>query len=149
MAFLPAIAAVASVAGGVLSGIGQMQAAKAAASADEYNAKAAEMSAKAEKDAAAAEADDKRRQLMGRRATSIAARGASGVTLAGTPLLVDEDVLGEIELDVARTGQKGAARATQLENQATLDRMTARNQRRAGPISAGASLLGGIAGARF
>lgn len=149
MAFLPAIAAVASVAGGVLSGIGQMQAAKAAASADQYNAKAADMSAKAERDAAAAEAEDKRRDLMGRRATSIAARGASGVTMAGTPLLVDEDVLGEIELDVARTGQRGAARATQLENQATLDRMSARNRRKAAPLSAGASILGGIAGIRY
>lgn len=147
MAFLPAIAAVASVAGGVLSGIGAMQQSKAAAASSEYNAKAGDLAAAAERDAAEAEGEDRRRKLMGQRASAIADRGASGVALAGTPLLVDEDILGEIELEVGRVGQRGAAKATQLENQSTLDRMTARNQRRAGPISAGASLLGGIASA--
>ena len=149
MAFLPAIAAVASIAGGVLGAVGAKQQANAAAESSRYNAKANEMAAAAERDAAAAEADDKRRKLMGQRASAIADRGAAGVAMAGTPLLVDEDILGEIELDVARTGQRGAARATQLENQATLDRMAARNYKRSGSISAGASLLGGIAQARF
>lgn len=149
MAFLPAIAAVASVAGGVLQGIGAAQQHRAAAQAADYNARANEMAAAAERDAAAAEGEDRRRKLMGQRASAIADRGASGVALAGTPLLVDEDILGEIELDVARIGQRGAARATQLENQSTLDRMTARSHRRAAPLSAGASLLGGIASARF
>lgn len=149
MAFLPAIAAVASVAGGVLSGVGQMQAAKAAASADEYNARAAEMTARAEREAADEEARDTRRKLMGRRASSIADRGASGVALAGTPLMVDENVMQEIELDVARTAHRGATKATSLENQATLDRMSAANRRRAAPLSAGASILGGIASARY
>jgi hypothetical protein len=149
MAFLPAIAAVASVAGGALAGIGAYQQDKAAEAASNYNADASEMAAIAEREGAAAEAEDRRRKLEGQRATSIAARGASGVGFAGTPLMVDEDMLGEIELDVMRTGQKGAARATQLQNQATLDKMTARSHRRAAPISAGAQLLGGIAQARY
>lgn len=147
MAFLPAIAAVASVAGGVLQGIGAARQHRAAADAANYNARANDMAAKAERDAAAAEGEDRRRKLMGQRASAIADRGASGVALAGTPLLVDEDVLGEIELDVARIGQKGAARATQLENQSTLDRMTARSHKSAKGLAAGASILGGIAGA--
>lgn len=149
MAFLPAIAAVASVGAGVLGGISKYQEGQAAAAASDYNAKAGDIAAAAERDATAAEADDRRRKLMGQRATSIAQRGASGVNFAGTPLLIDEDILGEIETDVARIGQKGEARATQLENQATLDRMTARNYRRAAPISAGASLLGGISQVRY
>lgn len=149
MAFLPAIAAVASVAGGALSALGSLQQSRATAAAADYNAKAGELAAKAERDAGAAEAEDRRRKLMGQRATSIAARGASGVALAGTPLMVDEDILGEIELDVARVGQKAEARATQLENQSRLDRMTARNARKAGPLAAGASLLGSIAQVKF
>ena len=149
MAFLPAIAAVASIAGSALSAVGAMQQGKAAAAAANYNAKVNEMAAVAEKDAAAAEAEDRRRKLMGQRSTSIAARGASGVALAGTPLMVDEDMLGEIELDVARVGQRGAAKAAQYQNQATLDRATARSAKRAGAISAGASLLGGIASVKF
>lgn len=149
MAFLPAIAAVASIAGSALSAVGAMQQGKAAAAAANYNAKVNEMAAVAEKDAAAAEAEDRRRKLMGQRSTSIAARGASGVALAGTPLMVDEDMLGEIELDVARVGQRGAAKAVQYQNQATLDRATARSAKRAGAISAGASLLGGIASVKF
>lgn len=144
MAFLPAIAAVASVAGGALSAIGAYQDKKAAAAAADYNAKSGEMAAAAERDAADADAQDRRRKLEGQRATSLAARGASGVAFAGTPLMIDEDILGEIELDVARTRQKGEAKATQLENQSTLDRMTARSARRAAPLAAGASLLGGL-----
>lgn len=149
MAFLPAIAAVAGVAGSVLTGIGAYRQNQAAAEASDYNARAGELAADAERDAAAAEGQDRRRKLMGQRATSIAQRGASGVALAGTPLMVDEDTLGEIELDVMRIGQKGEARATQLENQARLDKMSARNYRRAAPLQAGASLLGGISQVRF
>lgn len=149
MAFLPAIAAVAGVAGAALSGIGAYQQNKAAQASSEYNAEASEMAADAARDAAGAEAEDRRRKLMGQRATAIANRGASGVTFAGTPLLVDEDILGEIELDVMRTGQKGEARATELKNQARLDRMSAKSYGRAAPISAGASLLGGISQVRF
>jgi hypothetical protein len=149
MAFLPAIAAVASVAGSALSAVGALQQSKATAAASTFNAQQADKAAKAERDAAAAEAEDKRRNLMNQRASSIAARGASGVALAGTPLMVDENVLGAIELDVARVGQRGEARAVQYENQAKLDRATARNAKRAGPLAAGASLLGGIANIKF
>lgn len=149
MAFLPAIAAVAGVAGSVLSGIGAYQQNKAAEASAKYNAKVEEMAADAQRDAAGAEAEDRRRKAMGQRATAIANRGASGVAFAGTPLLVDEDILGEIELDVMRTGQKGEARAIEHENRARLDRMSARSYNRAAPIAAGASLLGGISQVRF
>ena len=149
MAFLPAIAAIASVAGSALSAVGAIQQSKATAAASNFNAQQNENAAKAEREAGAAEAADRRRKLMGERATSIAARGASGVALAGTPLMVDENVLGEIELDVARVGQRAEAKAVQYENQATLDRATARSAKRAGPLSAGASLLGGIASIKF
>ncbi len=145
MAFLPAITAIAGIASAGLAGVSAYQEKKAGEAAATYNAQASDMAAAAELDAAAVEAQDRRRKLEGQRATSLAARGASGVAFAGTPLMVDEDMLGEIELDIARIGQRGAAKATQYENQATLDRMTARNNRRAAPVSAGASLLGGLA----
>lgn len=149
MAFLPAIAAVASIGAAALGGISAYQTNKANEASSEYNAKAEEMAADAKRDAAAAEGEDRRRKLMGQRATAIANRGASGVTFAGTPLLVDEDILGEIELDVMRVGQKGAAAATEHENRAKLDKMSARSYNRAAPLAAGASLLGGISKVRF
>lgn len=149
MAFLPAIAAVASVAGSVMSAVGAMQQSRAQAASAEYNAKVSDEQAKAARDAAAVEAEDRRRAGMDQRASAIAARGASGIALAGTPLLVDEDILGRIELDAARTRHAGEAKAVQNENQARLDRFTASNYRAAGPLSAGASLLGGISKVRY
>jgi hypothetical protein len=149
MAFLPILTAVATVGGAVLSGVGAYNTAQSNAQAAEYNAKQQDLAAAADRDAAAADAEDRRRKGSAARASAIAERGASGVALAGTPLMVDEDIVGAIELDAARTTHAGEVRGTQRENQAALDRASASNYRRAGPISAGASLLGGISNVRW
>jgi hypothetical protein len=137
-------ATVAGVGGAVLSGIGAYQQNKAAQQSAEFNAKQEEQAAIADRDAADAEAQDRRRRGSAARATALAERGASGIALAGTPLLVDEDIIGEIELDAARVKHRGEVSAIRRQNQASLDRSTARGYSRAAGISAGASLLGGI-----
>lgn len=141
---LSTLATVAGIGGSVLSAVGSYQQNKAAEASAKYNARSEEMAAAADRDAAEAEAEDRRRRGSAARATALAERGASGVALAGTPLLVDEDIVGEIELDAARTIHRGEVRATARENQARLDRSSARSYGRAAPISAGASLLGGL-----
>jgi hypothetical protein len=137
-------------AGTILSAVGSMQQAKAQQRASEYNAKMAEVEAAGERDAASAEADDYRRKQRGARAGAIAERAASGVQLSGTPLLIDEDILGEIDLGAARIGHQGQTRATGLENEAKLEKAKAKNYGQAGKLSmltgfakAGSSLLGG------
>ena len=144
MAFLPILSAIVGMAGTVMSAAGAMQQANAQAAAAEYNAKVADNNAKAERDAAAANAEDQRRHGSAQRATSLATRGASGVQLAGTPLLIDSNLVGEIELGAGRIGQQGEAKAIRYQNQAELDRSTAKNYKKSGSLSAGASLLGGL-----
>lgn len=141
---LSTLATVAGIGGTVLSAIGSYQQNKAAQKAAEFSADQEEQAAAADKDAASAEAEDRRRRGSAARATALAERGASGIALAGTPLLVDEDIVGEIELDAARVLHRGNVSATRRQNQASLDRSTARNYGRAAPLSAGASLLGGL-----
>lgn len=135
-----------SLAGSVMGAIGQMNAGKAEAQAARYNAQVNEMNAAAERDKAAVEADDFRRANSRKVASSIAARGASGVDLgSGTPLMVSEDVVREIELGASRIGHDGATKSTAYKNQATLDRAKARNASAAGRIMAGSTLLSGAA----
>lgn len=132
------------LAGSIFSAMGAKAQADAQADAAEYNAEVAEIEAASERSSAAAEAEDIRRSEGRKRSTALAQRGGSGVALTGTPLLIDADILGEIDLSSARIGHAGQLRATSLENQATLDRMQASNYRKAGSISAGASLLSGF-----
>lgn len=150
MAFLPMVL---SLAGTAMSAVGQMNAGKAEAQAARYNAQVNEMNAAAERDKSAVEAEDFRRQNARKLASSIAARGASGVDIgSGTPLMVSEDVVREIELGASRIGHEGAAKSTAYKNQATLDRARAKNASSAGRIMAGATLLSGagsILGKRF
>lgn len=163
MAFLLPVAGAAGAAGGIggigsilgfagtiLSAVGSMQQAKAQQRAAEYNAKMAEVEAAGEREAAGAEADDYRRKQRAVRASATAERAASGIQLSGTPLLIDEDILGQIDLGAARIGHQGQTRATGLENEANLERAKAKNYGKAGKLAlltgfaqAGSSLLGG------
>jgi len=141
---LATIGTIAGIGGSVLSAVGSYQQNKSVQVSAKYNARSEEMAAAADRDAASAEAEDRRRRGSAARATALAERGASNVALAGTPLLVDEDIVGEIELDAARTLHRGEAKAIGRENQARLDRASAKSYGRAAPLSAGASLLGGL-----
>jgi hypothetical protein len=123
---------------------GQKKEARAAEQAARFDAAAKEQQAATERDAAAVEASDFRRRqgriLAERRANA----GASGITSAGSPLLVEEATLREIALGSARAGHQGFVRSSRLEDGATLDRQRGRNARRAGNIAAGSTLLSGF-----
>lgn len=165
MSFMgPAFAAVGglsgalSIGGGILSAIGTIQQANAAAAAQNYNAEIAERDAfVAEQNRqlirrqAQIDAEDKRRENRRVMASIRTSYGASGLELAGSPLDVLEDTALEQELDVARIEYEGEIRAREgslealgLRETATLNRMGADASSKAGRIGAGAALLSGV-----
>ena len=140
------IEAIFGLVGGIVSAMGAIQQGKAEAAAAEFNAKAAEQQAQAEREAAAAEASDFRR-LEGRKvAMARAGRGATGVTMAGSPLLVDEATVREVAVGAARVSHAGAVRSNSLLNESDLYKMRADNARKASYFAAGTSLLGSLGG---
>jgi hypothetical protein len=137
------VAAIFGLLGAGVSAIGSISAGKAAQDAAEYNAKVAEQQAAQERDAAQAEASDYRRSERRGQASSRVARLASGVTMAGSPLLVDEAMAREIALGSARTGYAGSVNANRYENEAELERMSGDAAASASYFRAGTSLLSG------
>ena len=131
------------LASSALGAMGQIAAGKATKKAADYNAKVAEQQAAQERDAAQAEASDYRRGERRGQAAGRAARLASGVTFAGSPLLVDEATSREIALGSARLGYGGSVRANRLENEAELERMGGQAAQTASYFQAGSSLLSG------
>ena len=130
-----------SVAGGGLGAFGALQEGRATSRAAEFNARIADQQARQERQSAAAEARDYRRGENRKLASSTAARGASGVTGAGSPLLVDEATVREIALGSSRLKYAGDVRAKRLEDEAELYRMRGKSARRAGYLNAGSSIL--------
>jgi hypothetical protein len=137
------VAAIFGLLGAGVSAIGSISAGKAAQDAAEYNAKVAEQQAAQERDAAQAEASDYRRSERRGQASSRVARLASGVTMAGSPLLVDEAMAREIALGSARIGYGGSVNANRYENEAELERMSGDAAATASYFRAGTSLLSG------
>jgi hypothetical protein len=155
MAMLGALGGMLGGAGGGLSGIfglfgSFMQAAAAKQQADaeaeaaEYNARVNDQKAIQEKQAAEARSEDFTRRENTKKASAIADLGGSGIQLAGTPLMLLSDIEQEIVLGAEREGNIGATRATGYQNTATLDRMKAKNARKAGSLAAGSAIIGGM-----
>lgn len=124
--------------------------AKAEAAWHAYNAEAAKKEEEAERQATAFEATQQRRVGKQVMATLRARRGATGVEMAGSPLLVAEDTAGQLALENAMIRMTGARRAARWRSQSILDigkadmaGMRGTAARRAGTIGAGASLLSG------
>ncbi len=152
------IGAIASVVSGVVGAMGAMQAAEANAQAAEYNAKIAERNAiiadqnrKAAMQQADIDADDHRRETRRILASIRTAYGASGIEMAGSPLDVLEDTALERELDTQRIQFEGKVRSREgaiamlgLQEEATLSKMRAQNERTAGRYAAFGSVIGGI-----
>lgn len=141
MAFLAGLSGIMSVASGVLGAIGAMQSAAAQKAAADYNARVMEQQAEAERDRAGAVASDFRRRNSFQVATARAERAASGIQFAGTPIMVDTDMVQEIELGASRAAHEGEMRANRLKNEAELSRMQGRAAKTAGSINAGRSIL--------
>jgi len=92
--------------------------------------------------------EDYRRKASREMASRRAILGGSGVEIgSGSPLLVSEDMAGEIELQARRLRAGAGAEATNLRNQAALTRWGGQAEKRSSFVRAGASLLGGIGNA--
>ncbi len=147
-----------SIGGTAVSTIGAISAANAQSRAARYNAEIADRDAEIEMQNRAqalrlAEIDmaDKRRENRRFLASMRASYGASGVSSAGSPLDVLEDVATETELDARRIGYEGRARAREAElrrtgllESASLSRSRGRSSRVAGYFSAAGTSLGGF-----
>lgn len=127
---------------------------QAKAQAAQYNAEVASQRAASERESAVAMTSDYLRKGSAAFSSGVAARGATGVTEAGSPLMVDEATMREIALGASRTLDTGVRRARALEDEAALYTAEARNAPIAGQyarqgsyLAADASLLSGFAGA--
>lgn len=112
----------------------------------EREEKIARQQAKRERQAGIAEANDFRRRNSRVLATSRALRAGSGVTAAGSPLLVDEATAGEIELGALRVRNARETRRRSLLNQASLLKFLELETRVQGTINAGTSALSVLTG---
>ena len=131
---------------------GEVAARNAEAEADAYkfNAKVAEQQARNTRDVARAEAGDFRRSGSAALASRRAQAAGSGVaTTMGSPLMVDEAILSEVEFGAARIINQGDIVSTRQLNEATLLKAQAKNARRnalyarqGGRIAAHAARLG-------
>jgi hypothetical protein len=141
---IAALTAIATIGSTVFGAVGSIQSAGAERDAAEFNAKVTEQQAKAEREAADAEAADYRRGEMRKVSAARAMRGATGVTMAGSPLLIDESTVREVALGSARIGHAGSTRSWRLRQEAELERMRGRKAMQAGYWRAGKSLLSGF-----
>ncbi len=124
-----------SAGGAIASGISQKKAA-------ESNARIALQEAARERAISKKEEAQFRRSQSRILASARAARAASGVRIGtGTPLLVDEATLAEIELGAETIRAGGQARAGALETEAELQRRSGRAAQTASFFGAGRSLL--------
>ncbi|MDP2618649.1 MAG: hypothetical protein Q8P46_00490 [Hyphomicrobiales bacterium] len=160
MSFLPALTLVAQGIS-LVSGIAgtQLEAETSArqdeekAAVDLFNAKVAEQEAVAEMETAEGDAVDFRRAQSARVAASRAVMAGSGFTLEGSPILVDQAALAEIELGVQRVLHTGRSKAATLRQEGTLltrraktSRINAGLTRKAGTIASIGQAAKGFAG---
>jgi hypothetical protein len=139
-----------AIGGGVMGALGSVEQANAAkfqgaslAAAANYNAAVDEQRAAAERDAAKAEAQDFARMGSRKVAEAEVGQAASGVVAnTGSPLMVDASTVREIALGAQRKLYSGEVRATDLTNDAQLQRANAQNALKGANITANAYYLG-------
>lgn len=130
-----------AIGGSVVGAAGDLQQGAAADKAAQFNADVAEQRARSEREAAAIEAQDFKREEMRKLAASRTARATTGVTSAGSPLMVEESVVREIALGASRLRFGGEVRGTRLDQDAELSRMQGRSAKTASYFKAGSSIL--------
>lgn len=146
---LPAVAAVAGLAGSAVSAMGAKSQADAAANQAEYNAQVARINAQSERYKGGVEQERIGQRAFELREQGIAAAGASGVDpFFGSAAQVIFGEGGEKaaqDKNTAYINAEGAA--VGHENKARDLEAQAKAQRKAGSIAAGGTFLSGIAGA--
>jgi hypothetical protein len=160
MSFLPqltlvaqGISLVSGIAGTAMSAGTEAGQFEEKAAVDLFNAKVAEQEARSEMETAEGDAIDFRRAQSARVAASRAVAAGSGFTLEGSPIMVDQAALAEIELGVQRVLHTGRSKAAALRTESTLlkrraqtSRTSAGLTRQAGFISSIGQIGKGIAG---
>ena len=131
----------ANVATLALSAAGTIASAKSQAASLNYQAEVARQQAARERQIAERDAQIFRRNQRKVLAASRARNAAAGVQLAGSALLTDNQMIDEIELGTATIRAMGQAKATQLEQQAALNRARAGAARNQGFLTVGRDLL--------
>ncbi len=131
------------IVGTLVSAVGAIQQGQAAAASARANAQIAERNATVARASAAQDAEAKDRENRIRLGAIAAGYGASGVSLAGTPLDVLADSARQAELDRQTIVYKGELRALGFSDSAAMDRAQAKNAKRAGYFKAGSALLSG------
>jgi hypothetical protein len=139
-AVVAVVATVVSAAAGAASAI---RSGNQAAAAEEYQAQVADVNAQQAQMAAEAEAADRRRRARYLLGSQLAATGASGAQVEGSPLMVMMDSAVQEDLEARRIRYRGYLQTAGANNQAALSRYQAGQTRTAGYMNAGTSLLRG------
>lgn len=126
-----------------VSSIQQGQAAQQAAN---YQATVAQQQGEQAKQIATSQEEDYRRQQSRLMGAQRAAVGGSGATMAGTPLLSAEDMMGEAELQALKIRYGGDIESARAKQQAELLRYQGKQAKQQSYTRAGASLLSGLGG---
>ncbi len=134
----------AAAAAAVVSAAGAIQSGQAAQRQANMQAEALNQQAQREQQIAASNEEDYRRQQSRLMASRRAMMGANGVmTGTGSPLLVTEDMAGEIELQALRIRNGGDANVLARQTEASLQRMKGSAERTNSYYRAGGALLDG------
>jgi len=144
----PYIAGALAVAGAGYSAYSSVQQGKATEKLNNYNAQLAEQNANTAQRDASIQANAVRQRnafLAARQRTAYAKAGVVGDT--GSPLTVEAEQAGYLEMGALDTQRTGDIQAANLRQQATLDRMSGKIARTAGNMNATASILQGTASA--
>jgi hypothetical protein len=115
---------------------------------NDYNAALADQQAQTTQRDAAIQANATRRQnarILAKQRAGFAANGIDAST--GSPLLVESEQAGYLEMGALETQRQGSIEAGRLSQQAVLDRMAGKNARVAGTMNATATALSGAGNA--
>lgn len=136
-----------SMIGGLVQGMGAMQAHEAAAAAHEYNAAVAERNRGVILEQT--EQAIKDTQVLNRRLYSSirATYAANGVTLTGSSFDVLMDTIHEKQLDISRIRYKGQLLALEQQDTQNLEEMGAAAEHQAGQLAMVAGILNGLTSA--
>lgn len=137
--------AVLSLIGGVISGIGAMQQAKAAAASEQAQAEARRRQALIDQDSGAYKAQQQQRQVDRVLGKQRAGFLSSGISLSGSATDVIEESAMEGALDVAAIRWNSQVSADNERYNAKINDMNAKNARASAPIAFLAPVLSGVA----
>lgn len=140
----PAVAAIAGLAGSLVSGAGSIMAGNAQAAASRAQGKADRVAAQNSfysGEFEAGKVQDQANKLEGRQ---IAGIGESGMTLSGSPLDVVASSASDAALDIGAIKWSARSQAENLQYKAKLEDMNAKSQQTGGYLNAAAGVLGSI-----